>query len=348
MMKQFVCLAVVSGALMVAARAADVIDGVAAIVNDRIITYSEVRDYVQPVVMQLRRQFDGDELIGKVRAAQMDALNNLIQRALIIQEFRMKGYKLPDGVIDSALNDVVASDFGGDRASFVRTLQAENLTLAKYREQLEEKIIVQAMLGRKTQQRVVVSPYKIETYYKEHADEFKVDDQIKLRMIFLSRAISLPGDTGATNSTFISTNDTSTVADTNTVATAPPVDPHRLLADEILAKLDGGDSFDSLAKVYSEGKEAKAGGDWGWVSRDSLRKEINEVAFTLKPGQHSKVIETVQGYYILQVDDVKPAHVKPLDEVRDEIEKSLLAEQRVKMQEDWVKELRSKAYIRMF
>ncbi len=328
-------------------RAADIVDGVAAIVNDKVITYSEVRDYVQPVVQQLRQQFNGDELIQKVRAAQMDALNNLIQRALIIQEFRSKDYKMPETAIDSEINDIISQEFGGDRAAFVRTLQAQNLTLIRYREQIEERFIVQAMLSHKTQQNVVVSPFRIETYYKAHLADFRLDDQIKLRMIFLSR--SGPTNTPVTDVT--GTNDTVTAGSTNVVETppvSPPVDPHRLLADEIVAKLEAGAKFGDLAKEFSQGKESKQGGDWGWVSRDSLRKEINEVAFTLKAGEHSQVIETEQGYYLLQVDDVKPAHDRPLAEVRDEIEKTLLADQRIKMQDDWVKELRRKAYIRLF
>jgi parvulin-like peptidyl-prolyl isomerase len=79
-----------------------------------------------------------------------------------------------------------------------------------------------------------------------------------------------------------------------------------------------------------------------------LRKELNAIAFTLKPGQHSRVIETAEGYYILQVDDMKPAHTIPLADVRDDIERTLLQQQRAKMQEDWVKDLRGKAYIRLF
>ena len=318
-------------------RAADIVDGVAAIVNDKVITYSEVREYVQPVVQQLRRQFSGDELIEKVRAAQMDALNNLIQRALILQEFQTKEYKLPETAIDNEINDIVTQDFGGDRSAFVRTLQSQNMTLARYRDQVRERFIVQAMLQHKTQQNVVVSPFKIEKYYQDHIHEYKLEDQIKLRMIFLGRsATNAPAvaETGSTNET--------------SAATAPVVDPHRLLAGEILAKLDAGTKFADLAKDFSEGKEGQQGGDWGWVGRDSLRKEINEVAFNLKAGQHSQIIETEQGYYVLQVDEINPAHTKPLAEVRDEIEKSLLADQRAKMQDDWVKELRRKAYIRLF
>jgi parvulin-like peptidyl-prolyl isomerase len=331
-----------------AAMAVEIVDGVAAIVNDKVITYSEVRQFVQPVVQQLRRNYTGDDLVEQVRKAQMDALNQLIERALIIQEFKVKGYKIPETVIDQQINDIIANDYGGNRAAFVKTLEAENLTLAQYREQVHERVIVQAMRGHKTQQAVVVSPYKIEKYYNDNLDQYKVGDQIKLRMIFIKR-----GTVSAEPKAEGETNATEQASATNTNETTEPsmslpVDPQHELADEILAKLDARESFESMARVYSEAKEAKEGGDWGWIGKDVLRKELNAIAFSLKTGQHSRVIETMEGYYILEVEDVKPAHAIPLGEARDDIEKTLLQQQRAKMQEDWVKDLRGKAYIRLF
>ena len=337
-------MAAVAAAMLVfagAASAVEIIDGVAAIVNDKVITYSEVRQFVQPVVQQLRRNFSGDDLIEQVRKAQMDALNQLIERALIIQEFNEKSYKIPETVIDQQINDIIAADYGGNRAVFVKTLEAENLTLSQYRDQMRERVIIQAMRGHKTQQTIVVSPYKIEKYYNDNADQYKAGDQIKLRMIFIKKETE-----GATNTT-----EQASATSTNESiepSPAPPVDLQHKLADEILAKLDAGDSFESMARVYSEGKEAKEGGDWGWIGKDVLRKELNETAFSLKAGEHSRVIDTAEGYYILQVDDVKSAHAIPLSDVRDDIEKILLQQQRAKMQEDWVKDLRAKAYIRLF
>ena len=402
-------------------RAADVIDGVIAIVNDKVITYSEVMMLVQPVDRELRRNYSGQELEDQRRKAQVDALNALIEHALIVQEFDAKGYKIPETYVDGQINSRIATEFGGNRAAFIKTLEAENLTLSQFRDQERERIIIEAMRDQRARKTMVVSPYKIEKYYQDNTDQFKVGDQVKVRMIFIKRgpAVSagalaatadsawptnqaLPvnseaatvatnteattggsttavaeaattatntAEAGPTNSaTPVAVSTTGTVeaatsttnavevAETNgspTVAAAaapaqPPVDLQRKLADEILAKLDDGDSFENMARDYSEGKEAKEGGDWGWVGRDLLRKELNEVAFSLKPRQHSHVIETTEGYYILEVDDVKPAHTTPLAEVRDDIEKTLLQQQRALMHEDWVKDLRAKAYIHLF
>src|ERR1700720_707670 len=161
MKRQFAMLVVALLAFAGAAAAADIIDGVAAIVNDKVITYSEVRSFVQPVAQQLRRNFSGQDLVDQVRKAEMDALNQLIERALIIQEFKEKGYKIPETVIEQQINDIISSDYGGNRAAFVKTLEAENLTLSQYRDQVRERVIIQAMRSHKTQQAIVVSPHKM-------------------------------------------------------------------------------------------------------------------------------------------------------------------------------------------
>ncbi len=298
----------------------ELLDGVAAIVNGKVITFSEVREYVQPAAIQLSRDFSGDELREKVRAAQLDALNNLIDRQLIIDEYNTKGYSLPDNIVDTQIDEIIATDFNNDRVAFIKTLQAENITMSQYRERLRERVIVQAMRNRKTQQQVVISPYRIDKYYQDNLDNFKVDDQIKLRMIFIKK--------GAPE------------------ADAP--DPQRGLAEEILAKLKEGDSFESLARVYSTGREAKDGGDWGWIGHKILSQQLDEVAFQLPAGQHSGIVETGDGYYILFVEAKRAAHVRPLAEVRPEIERILLQQQNARMQTEWIKNLRAKAYIRLF
>jgi len=427
MNRQAVILAGMLLGLGVSLRAADVIDGVVAIVNDKVITYSEVMMLVQPVDRELRRNYSGEELEEQRRKAQVDALNTLIDHALIVQEFDAKGYKIPETYVDGQVNSRIATEFGGNRAAFIKTLEAENLTLSQFRDQERERIIIEAMRDQRARKTMVVSPFKMEKYYQDNLDQFKVGDQVKVRMIFIKRGPAVPAGglaatvdpssptnpaaltnsevaavatvaTVATNTGTTTGVSTTTVAEAATTATntteaaptnsgapvvastpgtveaatsttnavevtatngsptvaaaatpaPPPVDLQRKLADEILAKLDAGDSFENMARDYSEAKEAKEGGDWGWVGRGVLRKELNEVAFSLKPRQHSGVIETAEGYYILEVDDVKTAHTTPLAEVRNDIEKTLLQQQRARMQEDWVKDLRAKAYIHLF
>src|SRR5262249_4727791 len=158
------------------------------------------------------------------------------------------------------------------------------------------RIIQSAMIDRFVPRDPIISPYKIETYYKEHEDKFKLEDQIKLRMIVV---------TNRPNETAFAKN----------------------LAEEILAKLNEGAPFSEMAKIYSQGSQSVDGGDWGWVERSVLRADLAEVAFALKPSQRSGAIEKSDGCYIMLVEDTKVAHVKPLSEVRADIEGTLKAEE---------------------
>jgi peptidyl-prolyl cis-trans isomerase SurA len=344
--------------------AADVVDGIAAQVNDRVITYSDVRQFVEPTLRRLSMQYRGEELRERIRAAQRDALEQLIDRALILEEFKSKGYSLPEATVDERLRAIIAEEFGNDRAAFVKTLAAENITLSAYRQRLREQIIVQAMRQRKVAQAVIVSPYKIEKYYSDNVEEFRVPDQIKLRMIVVRRAPLEPVAPPPIPEPPISENQESETeprlrldaedshageaATDEIVIPPPPADPRRALAEEILSKLDAGESFSSMAAVYSEGSGREQGGDWGWITRDVLRKELSDVAFSLKAGEHSRVVETPEAFYILYVEDVKPAHLKTLAEVRDHIERILLQQERMRLQDEWLKSLREKAYVRLY
>jgi len=321
-----------------AATEENMVDGVVAVVNDRVITLSQVLDYVQPVLPNLRRHHRGEELRVRVREAQRAALDDLIDQALILDDFKAQGFTMPDNAADHYLNEIIGRDYSGDRAAFLKTLEARGQTLSQFREQARDRMIIQAMYRRQTERHIVVSPYQIEKYYQDNQDKFRVGDQIKLRMIFIKKLPPPPAPVPAA--------ETEPPAEPAPSAAAP--DPRRQLAADLLAKLDAGESFDALARAHSEGKEAGQGGDWGWIGRDVLRKEFNEVAFQLAPGQHSRVIETDDGYYLLRVDDTKAAHVKPLADVRPEIEAALLQEQRTRMEKQWVQQLRAKAYIRIF
>jgi parvulin-like peptidyl-prolyl isomerase len=79
-----------------------------------------------------------------------------------------------------------------------------------------------------------------------------------------------------------------------------------------------------------------------------LREELADAAFKLKPGETSSVIETPAAFYILRVEEKQEARVKPLPDVRDQIEKLLLGKERTRLQQAWIDKLRKKTYIRAF
>jgi len=320
-MRAFWANLILAGILVASTRSAEqLVNGLSVIVNDAVITYKDVVQYVAPAIELLVRQYRDrpDVLREKITQAQRDGLEQLIERKLILQEFKDAGYKLPDYVVDEEVQRRIRKQFGGDRVALVRTLQSRGMTFEAWRRRVREDLIISAMRARKLGGEVVVSPYRIEKYYADHLDEFKVGDQVKLRTIMINAANK--GDPKYA----------------------------RELAEEILKKLDQGAPFAELAAVYSEDGAAKQGGDRGWIKRDGLRKELTDAAFSLKPGQHSGVIETPGAYWILMVEGVRKNYVRPLPEVRDEIEAKLRDQERARRYREWVDRLKAKAFIRYF
>ena len=298
---------------------AELVDGIKAVVNSGVVTFAEVEEFAAPAAQALRREYAGEPNLfqQKLGDALNDGLEQLVERQLILHSFDTEGYRLPDTVVDELVQDRIRERFG-DRITLMKTLQAEGMTYEKFRKDVRDQYIVAALRAKNiSPEKIIISPYKVETYYLVHQDDFKVEDEIKLRMIVLNKT---SGD------------------DTNTAS----------LAGEILAKIKEGATFQEMASVYSQGSQRSQGGDWDWVERSVLRKELADTAFTLKPGQVSGVIETPEACYLMLVEQTRPAHVKPLSEVRDDVEATLRTQEQKQLEQKWVEQLKKKAFIRLF
>ena len=301
---------------------AELADGILAIVNNSVITREQVVEYVAPAIDALRQEYagqmDGASLFEqKASDVFNDGLEQLIERQLILHEYDTSGYvPLPDSFVDELVQDRIRERYG-NRITFMKTLQAQGVTYEQFRKDVRDQYIISAMRSKNVSQEIVISPYKIENYYLAHQDAFKVGDEIKLRMIVLNK----------------SANDDQ--------------EPHRMAA-EIVTQIKQGAAFAQMASVYSQGSQREQGGDWGWVERSVLRKELADVAFSLQPGQMSDIIETPQACYLMLVEQKRPAHVRPLSEVRDDIEATLRTQEQSRLEKQWIGELKKKSFIRQF
>jgi len=219
-------------------------------------------------------------------------------------------------VVDQLVQDRVRERFG-DRVTFIKTLQAQGMTVEQFRRDVRNQFIISQLRAKNVSQAIVISPYKVETYFLAHQNDFKIEDEIKLRMIVLNKT---------------------SPADTNTLQRA----------NEILAEIKNGATFQEMATVYSEGSQKNQGGDWGWVERSVLRQDLADAAFALKPGQVSGAIDTPESVYLMLVEQTRPAHVKPLDEVRAEIETTLRTQEQARLEKQWIDGLKKKTFIRYF
>ena len=307
--------------ILCAASAAEpqIVDGIAAIVNGEVITYSQVRSLSAPREQLLKSQLTGQELEKKLMELRQLALKDLIDRRLVIQAFKKESYQIPDHFVDQRMQEIMRESFGGDRNTFIKTLEAQNYTLGEFKEKEMERMIVAAMRSHNVKTNSIVSPTKIEDYYRKHHEEFTTKEQIKLRMIMISGQ-----------------KDT---------ASAPA---QKALAEEVLGRLASGAEFDRTAQVYSEDSTRDNGGDWGWIERNTLAAPLEKFAFNMPVGRISNIIEYAGNYYILKVEDKHGGNTRSLAEARSDIEKKLLQVEAQGIQERWIASLRAKAYIKTF
>src|SRR6202046_3074945 len=176
------------GFLVPQIKAADpeVIDGVAAVVNGDVITFSQVQEVSGPREKTLREQYTGQELIDKIKEARLAALNDLVDRQLIVQEFKKKQYNMPEYVVDDQIQNIIKDDFAGDRQAFLRTLNAQGYTMGRFREMQKDKVIVGAMRQNNVKGNFTATPQEIQAYYEANKQEFATPEQLKLRMIVLN------------------------------------------------------------------------------------------------------------------------------------------------------------------
>jgi peptidyl-prolyl cis-trans isomerase SurA len=290
-------------------------NAVVAIVHDSVVTRQDVETTAGSALDLLTRQYRSQPSVLEKKAEELlrDNLEQLVDRELILHDFQTGGYQLPESVLDDVVDQRIRSRYG-DRAKLTKTLQAQGMTYEKFRQDIRDQFIIEALQSKNVHSEIIMSPHKIESYYVEHKDRFKVEDQVKLRMIVLNKS-------GAEDQR-----------------------PHRL-GEEILLKLKEGAKFSEMASVYSQ---SSRNNDWGWVERPVLRKELADVAFGLNAGETSNVIETPEACYLMLVEETKPSHIKPLGEVRDEIEKTLLTQERNRLQKRWLDKLRKKTFVRYF
>jgi peptidyl-prolyl cis-trans isomerase D len=138
-----------------------------------------------------------------------------------------------------------------------------------------------------------VTDAEVQAYYNQHKDQYTVKEQVKVRHIL----IAVPAN-----------------ADSKTDAAA------KAKAEDLLKQIKGGGNFADLAGKNSDDPGSKVqGGELGWLDRGKTVPEFDKAAFSLAPGQTSDLVKTQFGYHILQVEEKKTAHERPLAEVQPEI-----------------------------
>lgn len=340
-------------------------NGLMAIVNESVITYQDVERLTASQLEAIRStyRFQPELMEQKRRKVLEEGLEQLVERQLVLDDFKSQGGVLPESVVEEEIRDRIRRMFHGDRALMIRTLQAQGKTLETLRQEIHEDIVFNWMRQRNISTALIVSPTKIEQYYQTNQALYRVGEQIKLRMIVLNRS------------------------------SADSAEDMRALAQEILAQIGAGAPFAEMASIYSEGRERRDGGDWGWIERSKLNKGLSDVAFSLTLDQPSPVVALsreaddsywislyaadgqitsarkytsrdvfveerknaapkdlppAQEVYLMMAEDHRHAHTRPLEEVRDQIDRDLLVQEHERLRKKWIERLKAKSYVRYF
>lgn len=293
-------------------------NGIVAVAEEKIITVADVMQEIGPLIPQLRNSARNEkEFQEGLERLQDDAIQNLIDRVLIVKEFRKdEKRQIPQQYIENAISEELAERFEGDRSKFLAFLRSKGQTIRDYRREVEENIIFQYMQGQQRKSQSIISPVRIETYYNENKDRFYREDEVHLRLIQITR--------------------------TDTETDASLMEQGRM----IVARFKAGEKFEELAKQFSKDLKRSKGGDWGWLKRSDFRKEFSEVAFNLKKGDASDPILLPEGAFLLFAEDRRFAGIQPLDEVRDQIERVLVQQMGRAAQERWLERLRRNGYVK--
>jgi parvulin-like peptidyl-prolyl isomerase len=289
---------------------------IAARVNGEAILWSEVDAEVNRFVAQVGADPKSKDFEKQKTELTRGIMDQLILQKLTLQEARKRNLLATDKEVNEQLARI-RQQFPSEK-TFGDALAKENLNLTTLRELIRFRL-TQRRVAEAVTANVKVADEDVRAAFDKDRASYDKPAQIKVSHILFR------------------------VTDRNQEPVA------QAKARIALAKLADGDKFEDVARKYSEDPgSAERGGDLGYVSRGTLVKEFEEVAWTLKPGQVSGVVKTQFGLHIIKLYDIKPAEAADFNKVKDDVRDKLLAARREKAFEAWLEEQRKAAKIEKF
>jgi peptidyl-prolyl cis-trans isomerase SurA len=324
---KFFCIALIdlilisaSIALCVEREKSKVVDRIVAIVNDDIVTLSEVEEILGPYAEKVRAY---GYVSGKEKEMLFDArkeiIEQLIDKKLTDQEIEKAGITVSEQEIDSQVEHVKEKNFMTDE-EFREGLDREGLTLKKYRQQMKKRIQRQRLLDYKVKSKLVITQDDIKAYYEEHRNQYSEMVEYHLRNIIL-KVSDFDGEEEK--------NET------------------RLRMEALRERLKKGESFEMLARLYSESSLADSGGDLGLFKLAELSQQIRNAIKDLPVGGYTDVLSTDQGYQMFFIEDIVKTPGKTFEQASSEIEEELYNDRLNEALKSWLDNLRKEAHIKI-
>ncbi len=249
------------------------------------------------------------------------------------KSFPEKANEVLDKEVDKELQSYINAEFGGVRTRFEARLRELGMTEADVKERIRRQIMVAQFQHQKFKPLLREPPRReLQRYYESRIDQFSTPEKAELFLIEIPLAEILGKPPGQAN--------------------AAELDRAREQAREQLAaaaaELAGGADFQVVARRYSRGAKASAGGAWGEITPGSLTRRwarVDEVLFTLPPGGTSDIIETAEALFIVRCGRRTPARRQTFEEAQEAIIERLKDEQYAQLTSDYIRSLRRAAVV---
>jgi len=319
----FFCFCMLSFFLVAKADSAEVVDRIVAVVNDEIITLTELNRLVKPYAERIRvLGYSTDkehQMLFKVRE---NVLNQLIDLKLKDQEIKRFGIKISEKDIDQTIERIKEANFYTDEDLRVG-LSKDGLTMEEYRERIKEQILRARLVNIKVKSKIVITKEDVKSYYEDHQDKYGGKKKYHLYNVII-RVLPLTDEKEKLKI--------------------------KMRMDSILKELNEEKSFESMAKNYSELSlvaEGAEGGDLGLFGLDEISPQLRNTIKEMKAGEFTPVLDTDQGFQIFLVKEIVQTSGKPLEDVSPEIEEILFNEIVEKKYQSWLEDLREQSVIKI-
>jgi peptidyl-prolyl cis-trans isomerase SurA len=291
--------------------------GVVATVNGEPVTVMDILEVCGLQESRLPHMFKGAQLKEEVKKLRLKALDEVIDRKLVYQEFKEKGYQLPKEFVEENMDHLMQNFNVNNRQELEKLLKARGSTMAEFREKVYENVAVDLLINERSYMDINITPKYVYDYYVKHKGDFTSPKQIRLQVLKL-KTDGIHKD------------------ELNTIST------------HLKNLLKNKNKFADAVLLYSEGPNIEHAGDIGWIDMSKLRKDFLEYVKDLDSGDVTGPIKLKEAYYFLRVADIKQEKVQSFKQAKKSIKDEMMRERKEKGYKTYIEDLRSKAYIKEY
>ncbi len=297
-----------------------VVEEIVARVNNEVITRSEFEHSKaaaeEDAKQDCQNRCTPEQLKALIDDTQKNALRNLIDQSLLVQRAKDMGISVEPEVIKQ-LDQIRIENKLPSMEALEEAVTKSGVNWEDFKNNIRNGLLTKKVIGSEVGSHISVPKEDIQKYYEEHKQEFIRPEQVALRSIEVNTA----------------GKDATEIADL------------RKKADTARKRVQDGEDFGEIAKRYSDGSTAKQGGYLGEYKRGELSKELEDNVFKLKRNELTDVMETKQGFLIIQVLEHYEEGQQPLAKVENEINEKLYSQRMEPALREYLKTLREESYV---